>query len=214
MSEIRILYNGYQESIKCKSNEKLEDIFKKFKIKVNAENKEIVYLYNNEIINDENIIISQLTSEKIITILAYDSNSVPKNINNLVNSNYVVCPKCKQSAILEEKDYRLIIYGCQNRHITENILIIKFKNLQIIDYSKIICKECNKNIYNNEFYQCEICKSDLCLKCKSKHNNNHKIINYNDKEFICNLHNKQYNSYCNKCKKNICIICENNHNNH
>ena len=128
MSEIRILYNGYQESIKCKSNEKLEDIFKKFKIKINAENKEIVYLYNNEIINDENIIISQLTSEKIITILAYDSNSVPKNINNLVNSNYVVCPKCKQSAILEEKDYRLIIYGCQNRHITENILILYFNN--------------------------------------------------------------------------------------
>ena len=123
MPEIRIVYNGYQEIIKCNSNEKLEEIFNKFKFKLNVENKEIVYVYNNKIIIDENIIISQLTSEKIISILAYDSNNLPKNINNLLNSNYVICPKCKQSAILEEKDYKLIIYGCQNEHITDNILI-------------------------------------------------------------------------------------------
>ena len=123
MPEIRIVYNGYQEIIKCNSNEKLEEIFNKFKFKLNVENKEIVYVYNNKIIIDENIIISQLTSEKIISILAYDSNNLPKNINNLLNSNYVICPKCKQSAILEEKDYKLIIYGCQNEDITDNILI-------------------------------------------------------------------------------------------
>ena len=32
--------------------------------------------------------------------------------------------------------------------------------------------------------------------CKSKHDSNHKIINYNDKEYICNIHNEKYNSYC------------------
>ena len=212
MSEVKILYNGYQTIIQYESNEKLKDILKRFKIKVNANNKEIVYLYNNEILKDDNIIIPQLTSEKIITIIAYDSNNIPTNVNNLVKSDYVICPKCKESAILEEKDYKLIISGCQNEHVTKDILINDFNNLQEIDYSTIICKECNKNnAYNNEFYICNICKIDICSICKSKHDKNHKLINYNDKYYVCSIHNKKYNSYCNKCKKNICIICEKNH---
>ena len=218
MAEVKILYNGYQTVIQYDSNEKLEEIFKRFKIKINAENKELVYLYNGEIIKDENIIISKLGSEKIITILACDSNNIPLNIKNIVKLDNVICPICKESAILDEKDYKLIIYGCKNEHITKNILINKFKEYQEIDYSKIICNNCNKNninnAYNNEFYICNICKINLCPICKSKHDNKHKIIKYKNKEYKCNIHNEKYNSYCNKCKKNICMICENNHNNH
>ena len=33
---------------------------------------------------------------------------------------------------------------------------------------------------------------NLCPLCKSKHNNTHKIINYNDKYYICKKHNKEY----------------------
>ena len=80
MSEVKIVYNGYQTIIQYDSNEKLKEIFKRFKIKINAENKDLVYLYNGEIIKDENIIISKLSTEKIITILAYDSNNIPLNI--------------------------------------------------------------------------------------------------------------------------------------
>ena len=108
MSEIIIIYNGYQTIMQFQSNEKLKVIFKIFQIKVNVENKQIVYLYNGEIIKNEDILLSQLTSEKIIIILAYDSNNLPKNINNLIKSEYVICPKCKESALLEEKDYKLI----------------------------------------------------------------------------------------------------------
>ena len=110
MAEARILYNGYETIIQYQSNEKIKEIFKRFKTKINVENKELVYLYNGEIIKDENIIISNLSSEKIITILAYDSNNIPSNIKNLVKSDYVICPICKESAILDEKDYKLIPY--------------------------------------------------------------------------------------------------------
>jgi len=48
----------------------------------------------------------------------------------------------------------------------------------------------------------------------SIHDNNHIIINYDDKEYICDIHNEIYNSFCDKCKKNICIECEKNHNEH
>ena len=207
MSEVKIIYNGNQTIIEYQSNEKLEEIFKRFQIKINAENKELVYLYNGKIIEDKNIILSELTSDKIITILAHDSNNIPSNINNLVKSEYVICPICKESAILEEKDYKLKIYGCENGHINENILINQFNKTQEIDYSKIICQKCNKNNrYNtlkNEFYYCDECKINLCPICKSIHNNNHRMINYNNKWYKCDIYNKENNSYCNKCKINI-----------
>ena len=63
----------------------MKDIFKRFKIKINRENKELVYLYNGEMIKNENIIVSNLTSEKIFTISAYDSNNLP--LNNIIKSD-------------------------------------------------------------------------------------------------------------------------------
>jgi len=193
MPEVKILYHGLKTTIVYEKNEKLEEIFEKFKNNINVRDREIVYEYNGEIIKDTNIIVPQLTSEKIFTILAYDSNThniKSQNSTILIKSDYVICPTCKESAILEEKDYKLIIYGCQNDHITNNILINEFNNLQEIDFSKIICQKCLQsyiyNYNNDEFYQCNTCKINLCPSCKSTHDNNHKIINYNDKEFICN----------------------------
>ena len=70
--------------------------------------------------------------------------------------------------------------------------------MQNIDYSNIVCNKCNKNnrniTYNNEFYYCYLCKMNLCPICKCTHNNNHIIINYNDKELIFFMHIENYNS--------------------
>ena len=43
--------------------------------------------------------------------------------------------------------------------------------------------------------------------------NNHKIINYDDKYYICEKHNEKYSSYCEECKMNICGLC-NEHKSH
>ena len=64
MSEVKIIYNGYPTIMQIHSNELLKEIFKRFKIKIKAENKELFFLYNNEIIKDDNMSISKLTSEK------------------------------------------------------------------------------------------------------------------------------------------------------
>ena len=126
MSEVKIIYNGYPTIIQFQSNEILKEIFKRFKFKINAENKELIFLYDGEIIKDDNINISKLSSEKVITILAFDSISINSSDNNLVKTEYVICPICKENAILEEKDYKLIINGCRNKHITKNILFNDF----------------------------------------------------------------------------------------
>jgi len=97
----------------------------------------------------------------------------------------------------------------QNNHEINNLLLNEYENN--IDISKIICDNCkikNKsNTYNNEFYRCNICKINLCPLCKSNHNNNHKTIKYDNKNYICEIHNMNYIKYCKDCKSNICLLC-------
>jgi len=58
------------------------------------------------------------------------------------------------------------------------------------------------------------CNINLCPVCKLKHEKEHKIINYDDINYICNEHYEIYSKYCKECKLNICIKCEKEHKNH
>ena len=109
-------------------------------------------------------------------------------------------------------DYKIYLYDCKNGHRKNNILLEEFENTQNINISEIVCNICkeqnNSNTYNNEFYKCITCDLNICPICKIKHDNNHNIINYEQKNYICNKHNEIYIKYCNECKMNICILCE------
>ena len=98
------------------------------------------------------------------------------------------------------------------------ILISQYENTQKIDQSRIICEICNKNnkasTYNNMFFRCNNCKKNICPLCKDQHDKSHDIINYNDKNYICEDHSERYYSYCKSCKKNLCTECEKYHNGH
>ena len=48
----------------------------------------------------------------------------------------------------------------------------------------------------------------------SIHDKKHKIIKYDDKNYVCKKHNESFNKYCKTCNNNICVICENKHKNH
>ena len=48
---------------------------------------------------------------------------------------------------------------------------------------------------------------NLCPLCKSNYDNKLNIINYELKNYICDIHNKEYISYFEECKKNKSIIC-------
>ena len=97
-------------------------------------------------------------------------------------------------------------------HTKYNIKLIDFDNTQNINISKIICNKCpykNKgNCPNDEFYRCLTCKINLCILCRSNHNNTHNIIKYDEKNYICPIHNENFIKYCIKCNKNICFSCE------
>ena len=222
MAEAIFDYKGIKLIIQCKTNEKMKDIFKRFKDKAKIYNN-IFYFYNGKvIINDEltfkEIISSEDKQANKMNIIASDNeiNKIERTID-IVKSKNIICPKCQESIKMDIKDYKITLYGCKNNHNIENILLNEFGRTQNIDRVKIICDICKKNnksiSYNNIFYKCFNCKKNICPLCKSIHEKDHNIINYDDKFYICHKHNDNYISFCEECNKNLCMLC-NDHINH
>ena len=136
--------------------------------------------------------------------------------DNLIKSKEILCPDCSENILINFNEYKINLLNCKNNHQGNNILLDKYDNN--IDISKIKCNNCkinNKsNTYNNLFYRCNPCKVNICPLFKSKHNKDHKIINYDNKNYKCEIHNKEYNKYCQDCKINICTLCSKEHRDH
>ena len=133
-------------------------------------------------------------------------------------STDIICPQCKENSLIMFKDYKINLSGCKHNHNNRDIILDIYENTQKINLSKIkcnICKNNNKgNTHNNEFYICITCNINLCPLCKSIHDKNHSIINYDNKKYICKIHNESFIKYCTNCKVDICIVCEVNHKGH
>jgi len=202
-------YNGKEMKIQCKLSDLMKDIFQKYKLKTDINNN-VSYLYNGTKINEElkleEIINSHDKNLNQLNILVYDETT--EDNKTLKESKEILCPICKENVIIDLKNYKLEM-KCKNNHVNK----ISFKNYNNkIDLSKIICNKCNKkrcDIYKNEFYICLKCNIQLCPLCKSMHDQNHDIIIYDNKNYICSKHNENYTKYC--CNKNICIECEKEH---
>ena len=67
------------------------------------------------------------------------------------------------------------------------------------------CKVCNQDKPIQELYRCINCKIDLCKDCKTDHDKNHEILDYNQKKFICESHKNPYSNYCFTCK--LILFC-------
>ena len=222
MYEVSFVYKGEETIIQGHNSEKMKDIFKKFNAKSLININSVFFLYNGEIINDE-LTINDLPKPNLdinkISILVYDKNTNTSIQNKgLVKSKEIICPECKQNCLFKFDGVNTInLYGCKNNHEKE-ILIEEFENTQNIDASKIICcnyNNCNNNkfkSYNKQFYRCLTCKNNLCLLCKSTHDQSHYIIDYDKINYFCDIHNDLFTSYCKNCKKNLCMLCENEHN--
>ena len=219
MAEIKFMFNGSQIIIQCSKEEKMKDLFKRFANKSNTDINSIIFLYDGNKINEDlklNELINSIDKQSNkMSILVYNKNTIKEN-EGVIKSKEIICPKCKENCLIKIKDYKIILYGCKNQHINNNILLNEFENTQNINELNIKCNNCNNNKYNSynkQFYKCLTCKYNLCPLCNSKHNKLHEIIDYNKKNYICNIHNDLYISYCNECKINLCMLCEKEHNN-
>ena len=216
MIEIKFIYEGKSIPIQCNKNEKMKEIFNK--IETEIKNNLVDYIYNGNKINKELKLEEIIKEDDInnINILIYNIDKINKM--NKIKSKYVKCPKCQENIRIKFNDYKMKLYDCKNGHTIENISLEEYDNTQEIDISKIICNICKVNnqskTYNNVFYFCNTCKINICPLCRQNHNRGHNIINYEQKDYICQLHNEIYIKYCHTCKKNICLSCHNLHKKH
>ena len=166
MAKVIFNYKGIEKEIQCNINEKIKDILKRYANKVGIDISKVYFIYNGNIINDNNIILNEIINEEdkrrnIMNILV---NEINKTIikDNIIKSKEIICPKCNENILINLNEYKINLFDCKNNHNINNILLNEYENN--IDILKIKCENCkNKNnIYNNEFYRCNICKINLC----------------------------------------------------
>jgi len=216
MAQIDFLYNGIITTIQCNINDKFKDIINNYILKTGNNLNKVYYLYSGQKIDNYELTFNDISNDidkkrkKMNIQIINDVNINDNNIN--IKSKQIICPECGEDIRIKFNEFKINLYECKNRHNINDILLDEFESTQYIDESKIICDECKRNnknkSYNKIFYRCNKCKMNICPICKSKHNKEHNIINYDEKNYICEMHNELYSSYCNTCKKDMCIICE------
>ena len=195
------------------------NIFYEFSRKIDSKINDLIFLYKgkNISLNNSQIIINMIKSNKNIIISVYNLNINHKNDNVYKN---LICPNCKNLTFLNLNGNNL--NNCKNKNINECSYeyksITEFMNEQIIDEKEIKCSICNNNkyLYGNNFYICS-CGDKICQLCINKHeknNNKHNLIYYNKRYRICNKHCIEFISYCSICNLNLCEKCEKEHENH
>ena len=223
MEEIEFSYKGTNTIILCNPNEKFSEILKRLSIKIEINLNSVYFLYSGNMIQNMEKTFIELANNfdkerKKMNIKINDIESSTEKVNTIIKSKQIICPKCKENCFIQIDNFKVRLYDCINGHDINEISLEDFEKTQKIDESKIICEICKNidkgNSYEKKFFRCNICEKNLCPLCKDKHDKNHIIIDYEDKNYICRKHNYSYTLYCKSCKKNICIYCEVSHKNH
>ena len=223
--KVIFLYNGNTIIIQCRREEKMKDIANRFKTKIGLNSNNLIFLCNGTILNLEHTfneeIRDDIKSKNEMTVVVKDNtNSFDNEADNkTIYSKTVICPICKEKCRISIVNYKIILFECKNGHKTNNILLEEFSNKQQINEYLITCDDCNNenkgSSYKNKFYKCLTCKKQLGELCKEKHiKKEHIILEYDKKNYICEIHNDYFWSYCQDCKLNLCMNCDSEHNDH
>ena len=223
MNKVDFYYNDHNYFVQCNNDDKMKEIIIKFLEKSKIRRKDLYFLYNGQIIN-EDLTFNQCSnrldkSRNYMNVLVIEGQSANGESNYLQKVNYIICPECHESAILSINNFKFSIEGCNGNHKKENLELDELKNMQYIDQSKIYCDNCHISkgeINDFKFFACNKCKKNLCPNCNETHDISHKdcIKDYEENQFLCKDHYIEYSSYCQDCKKDICSLCIISHENH
>ena len=208
--------------IQAELDEQFQDVINRYTQKTSYNPSSIYLILNGKPINPQQTVESQMSElnkqNRSMNVLVYLREEENPNKAVKVKAKEIICPKCFEPCRIKTENFKLTLFDCVNNHKTEDILIKDFPETQKINISNIICDKCkikNKGeSYNYEFYKCLTCKNNLCLLCKRQHDANHIIINDDDKNYLCLIHNHNFIKYCTQCKKNICDLCIEKHGGH
>ena len=219
MSIVSFSFNSVNIDIPCSNDEKFKSINQRFKSKLDEKVGEILLVYNAKYIKEEqtfNEIANKIDKErKKMNVIVWRMDEERKK-DKFIISKDIICQNCYENSFINIKAYKFNI-KCKNGHKLENVSIKEFDEKQKIDISKYSCHQCNRNrteIFENNFYICGTCNSYLCPLCKMNHNKKHKIIDFDNKYYLCNKHYFSFIKYCNYCGSNICMQCQSEHKGH
>ena len=222
MTQIEFLYKGNTLIIQGEGKETMKELINKFLSKIDESKDKLVFLYGGKKI-EENLTFAQQANDfdkslNKMNIIVLDYKETEKIIIQKKSKN-IICPECNQNIRIKINKQKISLYDCRNGHKKDFNTIEELEKTQYIDESKIICDNCKKqnkyNSYENKFFICCNCKINLCPLCKTtKHDKSHDFIDYDIKNYYCDIHYDINNLYCNDCKKDICSICEKNHYGH
>ena len=219
--EVEFMYDGTVIVIQCGDSSLMKDVCQLFAKKADIDIKSVFFIYGGNQLDQEKSFITQANSSdkerKRMTIIVTPSLPEEEDTSK-IKAKQVICPTCGENARITINNFKVNLFACKNGHEINNLFLNEYVLTPEIDQSKIKCgdcKECDKGkAFNNQFFSCLSCKKNLCPLCNSKHDKSHKIINYDDKNFICDIHNELFNSFCETCQKDICLLCETDHNGH
>ena len=172
----------------------MKEICSKYVIKIQKKLDDLIFLYGGQNLNLE-LKLNQISDQNKINILVYDKHSTIINANNNFKiSKHVICPECGDICLIKFEDHKIKLYDCKNNHI-KYISLNDYEDTQKIYESKIICNICKKKkneSYNSKFYICGTCNIFCCPLCSSIHTKEHKLIDYENKNYLCLRHNEQF----------------------
>ena len=216
MVDIDFDLNQSHTVVQANLTDLFQDVINKYFQKTLLEPESVAFIANGKEVNPSASVQSHMNKldkdKKKLKVLVnmIESNEAPEEV--ITESEEIICPQCKEHCRIAFEDFKIKLYECPNKHERKDINVSDFADTQKVNQSKIVCQQCNfKNKGNcpkNEFYRCLTCSKNICLLCKSNHDRKHNIIEYEQRNYICQTHKEPLIKYCNNCKVNICFDCE------
>ena len=220
MATVSFTFCGAETKVQCDKTSNMREIIRNFGIKRQIDNVDNLYfIYGGNKLNSD-LTFEQAASNidkenNEMSVLVFQNEDEATKVEGAVKSDNIICPKCKENCIFSIKNYKIRLSDCKNGHDVKNILLDEYEKTQMINENNIKCGKCNKTkfkSYKKMFYRCLTCKQNTCPLCKKSHEDQkHKIIDYDNVDYVCEMHNDFYFSYCFECKNNLCISCKRNH---
>ena len=217
MVQVEFDFNQTLTVIQSDKEDTFKEVIYKYIQKTMMNPESLYFIANGKKINPDKKIGEEMNAiyNKTMKILVYTQDSENKE-PVIAKSKEIICPTCYKPCRIKIENYKIKLYDCINGHNQENIQLIDFQDTQKIDLSKIVCGTCLKahkgNTTGNTFYKCLNCQKNLCPQCKSNlHDQDHNIIKYEQKSYICHQHCESFIKYCKNCKLNLCFECEGEH---
>ena len=220
MVDIEFNFNQKIIMIQAKLDEPFQLVIEQYIQKALIKPNSVYFIANSKLIEPKQTVENHMNdidkqNNKIVVFV----NLINKeNENKIITySKDIICPQCKEPCRFTIDNYKIKLFDCAHNHINSNIKLADFYETQRKEITDIVCDSC-KNInkgYSNDkdnvFFECLNCKEMLCFQCKSKHDLNHNIIKYYQKNYICTKHNYFFYKYCIDCRSNICFLCDKEH---